>query len=256
MLDRAVVGFHIGAENHAIVAETRRHLPYRSLGSAVPFLAGHSPDGNDPNLLIDSHGAPVVEAVWQLYRWLLERTGPRPTLVEWDNDISDWRVLFAETRKAAATLFRLSQQVRGVSDRFLIPLALLALRLPVAFAFWRSGRTRVEGWNIFELSDSQAFLFEHEFGLPFPEFMAHVTAISEHPLPLAIVVGLFTRLGALGMLVMTTVIQVFVYPDAWTSLHMYWAVILLAVLALGPGKLSLDHLLHRHFIPSCIDRDR
>ena len=145
-----------------------------------------------------------------------------------------------------ATLFLLGERARHLSDRFLSPLALFALRLPVAYAFWRSGRTRVEGWNIFDLSDSQAYLFEYEFGLPFPELMAHVTAISEHLLPLAVVLGLFTRLGALGMLVMTMVIQIFVYPDAWTSLHMYWAAILLAVLALGPGKLSLDHLLHRH----------
>ncbi|MFW5833457.1 MAG: DoxX family protein [Pseudomonadota bacterium] len=125
---------------------------------------------------------------------------------------------------------------------WLTPVALLALRLPVALVFWRSGRTKVEGWNIFALQPSQPFLFEHEFGMPFPVLTAHLTAIAEHVLPIMLVLGLATRFGALGMLVMTAVIQFFVFPDAWFSQHMWWAVTLFAVLVLGPGKLSLDHL--------------
>lgn len=128
---------------------------------------------------------------------------------------------------------------------FLTPIALLALRLPVAVVFWRSGRTRVEGWNVFEIKDSQAFLFEYEFGLPFPEFLAQVTAIAEHLLPVLLILGLMARLGALGMLVMTMVIQLFVYPDAWLNSHMFWAAILFALVALGPGKISLDYLIKR-----------
>jgi putative oxidoreductase len=124
---------------------------------------------------------------------------------------------------------------------------IFALRLPVAAVFWRSGRTRVEGWNIFEISESQAYLFEYEFGLPLPVLMAHVTALAEHILPVLLVLGLFTRLGALGMLAMTAVIQIFVYPDAWANAHMFWAAILFAVAALGPGKISLDHLIGRWF---------
>ena len=125
------------------------------------------------------------------------------------------------------------------------PFAMLALRLPVAVVFWRSGRTRVEGWNIFDITASQPAIFEYEFGMPFPVLSAHVTAIAEHVLPVLLVLGLFTRLGALGMLTMTMVIQLFVYPDAWLNAHMFWAAILFAVAALGPGKISLDHLLGR-----------
>jgi putative oxidoreductase len=132
---------------------------------------------------------------------------------------------------------------------WLAPLALLALRLPVAVVFWRSGRTKVEGWNLFDVGPTQAFLFEHEFGMPFPAFTAQVTAIAEHVLPVMLVLGLATRVGAAGMLVMTAVIQLFVFPDAWFSDHMWWAVILFAVMALGPGKLSLDHLLSRALGP-------
>ena len=121
------------------------------------------------------------------------------------------------------------------------PLALLALRLPVAIVFWRSGRAKVEGWNIFSVSDSQYFLFREEFGMPLPELTAHLTAIAEHILPALLVLGLLTRLSALGMFVMTLVIQFFVFPDAWL-VHMFWAAILFAVMILGPGPLSLDRL--------------
>jgi putative oxidoreductase len=128
-------------------------------------------------------------------------------------------------------------------DRWVGPLGLLALRLPVSVVFWNSGRTKVEGWNIFVVNDVQYLLFEEEFGLPFPVLMAHVTAIAEHVLPIMLVLGLGTRLGAAGMLVMTMVIQLFVFPDAWLSHHMFWATITFAVFALGPGPLSLDHLI-------------
>ncbi len=129
----------------------------------------------------------------------------------------------------------------------LTPLALLLLRLPVAWVFWRSGRTKVEGWNIFSITPSQPFLFEHEFGMPFPVLSAHVTAIAEHVLPILLVLGLATRFSALGLLIMTAVIQLFIFPGAWASTHMWWAVTLVAVLILGPGKLSLDYLFGRAF---------
>ena len=144
-----------------------------------------------------------------------------------------------------APLIDLGNRTADSVTRQLGPVALLALRLPVALVFWRSGRTKVEGWNVFAVNDTQYFLFREEFGLPLPELMAHVTALAEHVLPVLLVVGLFTRLGALGMLTMTMVIQLFVYPDAWVSAHMFWAAILFAVAALGPGPISLDRLLFR-----------
>lgn len=148
------------------------------------------------------------------------------------------------TRSLHGIAARVDRIYAKISER-LSPLALLALRLPVAVVFWRSGRTRVEGWNIFDIAETQPFLFEYEFGLPYPVLMAHVTAIAEHVLPVLLVLGLFTRLGALGMLTMTMVIQLFVYPDAWLNAHMFWAAILFAVAVLGPGKVSLDHLIGR-----------
>ena len=129
----------------------------------------------------------------------------------------------------------------------LSPLALLALRLPTALVFWFSARTKVEGWNIFEITASQPFLFEYEYGLPFPAVTAHVTAVAEPVLAALVIVGLFTRLGALGLLLMTAVIQTFIYTsfEVWWNIHMWWAVTMFAVVALGPGRFSVDYLVFR-----------
>ncbi len=68
-------------------------------------LAGHSPDA-DPasSLLIDSHGAPIAEPVWTLYKRLVARIGPRPTLIERDDDIPAFATLLAERDRAHALI--------------------------------------------------------------------------------------------------------------------------------------------------------
>lgn len=65
-------------------------------------LGGHAADSDDNGsaLLIDDHGRQVADAVWTLYGRTLSRTGPRPTLIEWDNDVPAWEVLFAEAKRA------------------------------------------------------------------------------------------------------------------------------------------------------------
>lgn len=115
----------------------------------------------------------------------------------------------------------------------------LMLRLFPAIVFWQSGRTKVEG---FALQDSTWFLFEHEYALPLipPAWAAVLATLAEHVLPVLLVLGLMTRLSAMGLLAMTAVIQVFVYPSAWVT-HGLWAAALLAVAVHGPGRLSLDH---------------
>lgn len=129
----------------------------------------------------------------------------------------------------------------GQFDR--IPYAPVALMLRVfpALVFWQSGQTKVEG---FAIKDSTWFLFEHEYALPvIPSELAAVMAtVAEHLLPVLLVLGLFTRLSALGLLGMTAVIQAFVYPEAWMT-HGLWAAPLLAVAARGPGSWSADRLL-------------
>ena len=117
----------------------------------------------------------------------------------------------------------------------------LALRVFPAMVFFQSGRTKVDG--AFSIKDSTWFLFEHEYALPLiPSNMAAVLATAaEHVLPILMILGLATRLSAFGLLGMTAVIQIFVYPGAWIT-HGLWAAALLAVAARGPGALSLDQI--------------
>ncbi len=68
-------------------------------------LAGHESDPVlGPALLIDSHSRPVADPVWGLYAQVLDRTGPVPTLIEWDNDVPAFDVLLAEVARAEALL--------------------------------------------------------------------------------------------------------------------------------------------------------
>jgi putative oxidoreductase len=120
-------------------------------------------------------------------------------------------------------------------------LVALGLRVFPAMVFWQSGRTKVEG---FAIKDSTWFLFEHEYALPLiPHDLAAVLATAaEHLFPVLLILGLLTRFSALALLAMTLVIQIFVYPGAWVT-HGLWAACFLAILAWGPGRWSLDHLL-------------
>ncbi|THD61046.1 DUF692 domain-containing protein [Phenylobacterium sp.] len=63
-------------------------------------LAGHAPDDGGSSLLIDTHGRPVAPAVWALYERLLRRIGPRPTLIERDDDIPGFADLMSERDRA------------------------------------------------------------------------------------------------------------------------------------------------------------
>jgi len=79
-------------------------FPFQAVGEI--HLAGFAEDRDDENarLLIDSHGTPVAEAVWTLYRRTIARTGPVPTLIEWDNDIPSFATLAEETTCARTIL--------------------------------------------------------------------------------------------------------------------------------------------------------
>ncbi|WP_282058277.1 DUF692 domain-containing protein [Lentibacter algarum] len=69
-------------------------------------LGGHDEDEDDAGrpLLIDSHGREIADPVWALLEYTLARSGPRPLLVEWDNDVPDWPVLATEAARAKAAL--------------------------------------------------------------------------------------------------------------------------------------------------------
>ena len=127
---------------------------------------------------------------------------------------------------------------------WLTPHSLLALvnRVAIAAIFWQSARTKVEGW--FTISDSAYALFREEYQLPWlpPELAAQLATVAEHAFAVLLVLGLCTRLSALGLLGMTLVIQVFVYPDAWPT-HLSWAGLMLYLVGRGAGAVSLDRVL-------------
>jgi putative oxidoreductase len=112
-------------------------------------------------------------------------------------------------------------------------------RIALAAIFYYSGRTKVEGF--LTVTDGAVGLFRDEFKVPLlsPEVAAHLAAYAEHLFPLLLLLGLFTRVSALGLLGMTLVIQIFVYPDAWPT-HLSWAGLMLYLIAYGGGRLSLD----------------
>jgi putative oxidoreductase len=121
-------------------------------------------------------------------------------------------------------------------------LLLLVSRLGIGSVFFLSGRTKVEG--LLTITDSTYTLFRTDYALPFmdPVVAAHVATYSEHLFPILLVLGLLTRPAALALLGMTSVIEIFVYPDAWPT-HLSWAGLLLPLIACGGGRLSLDRLL-------------
>lgn len=98
--------------NNVFVSATNHRTDPRAYLAAFPLqhvgeihLAGHSaerlPSGP---LLIDDHGSPVADPVWSLFTEVIARTGPLPSLVEWDNDVPAWPVLAAEAGRAQAIL--------------------------------------------------------------------------------------------------------------------------------------------------------
>ena len=126
-----------------------------------------------------------------------------------------------------------------------VPYTLLALplRLAVATVFWNSGMTKLPNW------DTTIALFTEEYKVPLlpPEVAAYMVASIELTTPVLLVLGLLTRPAALVLLGRTTVIEVFVYPQAWPT-HSPWAAMLLVLLARGPGKFSLDWLIRRRML--------
>lgn len=115
----------------------------------------------------------------------------------------------------------------------------LVTRLGVAGVFYMSARTKVDGF--LHITDGTYSLFHEEYKLPLldPDLAAHLATYSEHLFSVLLVLGLFTRVSALAFLVMTAVIEIFVYPAAWPT-HLSWAALLLYLIAKGGGRYSLD----------------
>lgn len=124
-------------------------------------------------------------------------------------------------------------------------IALLFVRVALAGVFWRSGRSKVAENTWIMLSDNTRTLFEQDYsGVPLPPGLAApLTLGAEHLFPILLILGLCTRLSAFALMIMTLVIQIFVFPEAWWQVHIVWIALALTLIVRGGGMLSLDHML-------------
>jgi putative oxidoreductase len=146
---------------------------------------------------------------------------------------------------SASGLVGMVQRLLATLDRIPYWFVALCARIFPAAVFWQSGQTKVAG---FHLKPSAVALFQNEYQLPVidPTAAAYLSAVGELILPVLLVLGLATRFAALGLLFMTAVIEIFVYPLAWPT-HGVWATCFLLLIARGPGEVSLDALIARRF---------
>lgn len=130
---------------------------------------------------------------------------------------------------------------------WLSPFSILAVRLWVAWVFFKSGLLKINSW------DSTMYLFEYEYSVPLlsPEIAAYMATAAELTLPLLLAFGLAGRFGAIALFAFN-LIAVLSYPDlnaAGIRDHQVWGIMLLVPLLCGPGKLSIDYLLCKKLCP-------
>lgn len=171
---------------------------------------------------------------------------------------------------------RRSRSVIGLTvDSFIsacafVPYALVALaaRLIMARVFFLDGQTRIEGPRLsvspldyinldflrgFDFSvvlplqvkaeTFTAFLVQYP-PLPVPPVLAaYLVSYAEFILPIMLVIGFGTRFAALGLLIMTAMIAVFVMPQALFTTQIYWIALLTMLISIGAGQISVDHII-------------
>ncbi len=131
-------------------------------------------------------------------------------------------------------------RVRAHLERFPLSIIQLGLRLGVGTVFFRSGLLKYGSWQF----TVQLFRDEYKVPLLDPQLAAQLAMAVELTVPLFLFAGLATRVATLPLLGMIAVIQLFVYPNAWSD-HLLWSSAFVLLLTRGPGVLSLDHLIAR-----------
>ena len=145
----------------------------------------------------------------------------------------------------------LADRASGLVQTVAVPsLVQLVLRFALAVPFWKSGILKWTGF--LKLSDTAVTLFTDEFMLhlpggpyhyPVPAVFAFLSGCAEITFPVLLVLGFATRFAALGLLFMTLIVELTV-PDGW-PIHITWAAMALGIMAYGPGRVSLDHVVRK-----------
>jgi putative oxidoreductase len=148
-----------------------------------------------------------------------------------------WR---AQRKELTMSSHHILESGRSLAERIPYSAVALVSRFALASVFWHSGQTKVSGIMIRE---ETFFLFREEYKVPLlpPDLAAYLATVGEHVFSVLLLVGLASRLSALGLFGMTMVIQLFVFPDGWPE-HVLWVSLQLLIVARGPGALALDHL--------------
>ena len=145
--------------------------------------------------------------------------------------------------------------------RSVYALLALGLRLVMARVFFLSGQAKIEGPGVpiqwpaggvdlsvtlpAAIKETTFQLFETQYAeLPIaPAAAAYLFSYAEFVLPICLLLGFATRFAAAGLLALTMLLQIYVAPAMWWSLHVYWVSILLVLVLLGPGAISIDALI-------------
>lgn len=150
----------------------------------------------------------------------------------------------------------------ALTERMIAPLetrlfegfVLLIARLALAAQFWRSARTKIEDGTWLTIDPITYDLFRDEYHMPLPEITGTVATYAEHMLSALVMLGLATRFGAAGLLGMTAVIQLFVYPEAFWTPHVMWFALALILIARGGGMFALDRPFANRLAPGVSSR--
>lgn len=154
------------------------------------------------------------------------------------------------TARADTIVTTLGRPVQALAKGFdlLQPLLALGVRIWVGLQFWKSGLLKLSSW------DTTLYLFNNEYHTPLlpPEVAAVAGTFGELFFPILLWLGLFGRVGALGMFAVNAMAvisyrQVLLAEgfEAALAQHVLWGFMLIVLMVYGPGKLSLDHLLFR-----------
>jgi putative oxidoreductase len=161
--------------------------------------------------------------------------------------------------KGTAGIASRSAEAPDWSSRWSYSAVAVVLRLVMAHVFFVAGQSKVVGlqvplklptldWSVtvpMGVTPQTVELFTGKFVmLPFLAVpAAYLVSFAEFVLPICLILGLATRFAALGLLMLTVLLQIFIQPDALWTMHIYWASMLLVLMAMGAGNLSIDRII-------------